>query len=108
MHGGLFVHQCLGCGWESGGTYSPTIEGLPRSPATRVSVRWGSREMVPSAMKVLRKLSPAAENMPLDELAKWMVSGRPFELGLVIEHKLATTLQALADAGYSVTQEALP
>ena len=41
--------------------------------------------MAPSALKVLRELSPAAKNMPLAELAKMIVSGRSFELGLVIE-----------------------
>jgi hypothetical protein len=64
--------------------------------------------MAPSALKVLRELSPAAKNMPLAELAKMIVSGRSFELGLVIEHRLAATLQALADVGFLVTQESLP
>lgn len=108
MHGGLFADRCPACDWKSSGTCSPTIEDVPRSLATRVSVRWESREMTPSALKVLRKLSPAAKNISLTELEKVLVSGRPFELGLVIEHRLAVIRQALVGAGYFVTQGAFP
>lgn len=64
--------------------------------------------MAPNTLKVLRELSPAAKAMRLSELSEMMVSGRPFELGVVIEHRLAAALQTLADAGYLVTQEAIP
>jgi hypothetical protein len=64
--------------------------------------------MALNALEVLRDLSPSAKAIPVVELSKMMVSGRSFELGAVMEYRLAATVQALADAGYSVTQKALP
>lgn len=105
IHGGLFVDRCLGCGWESSGTCSPTVEGMSRSVTARVSVRWESPAIGPNAIEVLRELSPAAKSMRLAELSRTMISGRPFELGMVPAHRLAATLRTLADAGYLVIQE---
>lgn len=43
--------------------------------------------------------------MSLTELSEVVVTGRPFVIGMVIEHKLTATLRMLADARYAVTQE---
>ena len=64
--------------------------------------------MTPDALKVLRELSPAARAMRLVELSEVMVGGRSFELGVVIEHRLAAVLRRLADAGFTVTHEVIP
>lgn len=108
MQGGLFVDRCQVCGWVASGTCSPTIDDLPRAVATRVSVRWENSKMALNALEVLRGLSPPAKAIPVVELSKMMVSGRSFEVGVIMQYRLEATVQALEDAGYSVTQKVLP
>ncbi len=105
MHGGLFSDRCAACGWESSGTYSPTIEGLPRSPVNRVSVRWPKGDVAPHALKVLREVSPLAKKMSIASLSASMAEGRPFELGVVAEYARAQLSRELKQAGFLVTSE---
>ena len=105
MNGGLFSDRCAVCGWESSGTYSPTIEGLPRSPVYRVSVRWPKGYVVPHALKVLREASPLARKMSIASLSASMAEGRPFELGVVAEYGRAQLSCELKQAGFVITSE---
>jgi len=104
----MFMDRCQVCGWMASGTCSPTIDDLRRSTATRLIIRWKHPKMTSDALKVLRGLSRAAKAIPLVELSKMMVSGQSFELGVVIEYKLAGTVRELLDAGYMVIQEPRP
>lgn len=106
MRGGLFSDRCAACGWESSGTYSPTVEGMPRSPANRISVRWKVGDIASHALKVLRDASPTAKGMSLAHLLEMMASGRPFDLGVVAEHARMLTSWQLEHAGFIVTNEA--
>jgi len=106
MRGGLFSDRCAACEWEGGGTYSPTIEGMPRSSVGRISVRWGDGDIAPHALKVLRDTSPTARGMSLAQLLEMMASGRPFDLGVIAEHARMLTSRQLEHAGFIVTNEA--
>jgi hypothetical protein len=106
MRGGLFSDRCAACKWEGGGTYSPTIEGMPRSSVGRIRVRWGDGDITPHALKVLRDASPAARGMSLAQLLEMMAGGRPFDLGLIAEHARILTSRQLEHAGFIVTNEA--
>lgn len=105
MHGGLFLDRCAACGWELSGTYSPTIEGMPHSPAKRVRVRWLEGRVAPYALKVLRGVSPLARKMGLADLSASMAEGRPFEMGVVAEFGRAKLSRELQRAGFLVTTE---
>lgn len=105
MHGGLFSDRCAICGWESSGTYSPTIEGLSPSPVNRVRVRWLEGDVAPRALKVLREASPLAKGIGLADLSALMAEGRPFDLGVVAEHARAQLSRQLEQAGFIVTTE---
>jgi hypothetical protein len=108
MRGGLFWNRCAACGWEEAGTYSPTIEGMPRSSVNRISVRWGGGKIAPHALKVLRDTSPAAKGMSLVPLLEMMACGRPFDFGVVAQHVRTLTSRQLESAGFIVTNDAEP
>lgn len=107
IDGGLFLDRCEACGWESSGSCSPTIEGLPPSPVNRVSVRWLEGDVPPHALKLLRKVSPLAKKQSIADLMASMAEGRPFELGVVAEYARAQLSRELEQAGFVATSDAV-
>lgn len=108
MHGGLFSDRCATCGWESNGTYSPTIKGLPPSPVNRLSVRWSEGDVTPSALTALREASPMAKSIGLGDLSALLAGGRPFDVGVVAEHARTLLSRQLERAGFIVICKAVP
>lgn len=105
MHGGLFVDCCTACGWNSAGTYSPTIVGMPRSPVHRLTVRWKGGTLKAKALKVLREHSKSAMRMGMTELMDALDDGISFDLGLVSESTRIQLSPSLEQAGFIVTTE---
>lgn len=102
LHGGLFSDECSACGWNSSGTYSPTITDQARARSARLFVRWPGLRVAPNALQVLRVESPKAKQMSLGDLSAALEAGQAFDLGVVAEYERAQIQNRLRGAGFNV------
>ena len=96
------------CGWESAGTYSPTIVGMSPSPVHRLTVSWPASKVSASALDALRRVSPCARSLSVAALSAMLFEGQPFELGDVAEHARIRVSTRLQNEGFVINVQAVP
>jgi len=78
---------------------------MPSSSSYRLIIQWVDGKASPHGLKVLRELSPIAKRMGLRDLSEALSGDRPFDLGIIVEHRRELMSRQLEVAGFMVTHE---